>query len=154
MFSYIKNIFVGFYRLWQGMFITLRNMLRPKVTECYPENRGKREYPERGRASLTMPHDENNQHACTACSICANSCPNGTLQVVVKKVLDEETGKEKRALDKYLYNMGSCTFCDLCVQSCPSNAITWSQDFEYSVFTESKLHMQLNKEGSSLRKKQ
>lgn len=154
MIKYLKNIFVGLYRLMQGMWISLKNMLRKKVTEPYPENRGKYVYFERGRGVLIMPHDANNEHACTGCKICEMNCPNGTIQVQVKKELDPETGKEKRVLDRHLYNVGSCTFCMLCTISCPSKAIAWSTDFENSVFSEKKLHMQLNKEGSRLRKKE
>ncbi len=149
----IKDFFGGIWRLMQGMYITMCNMIRPKVTECYPENRGKVFPHDRMRGELTMPHDAENFHKCTACGICSMNCPNGTIQVISKKVLDEETGKEKRVLDRYLYDVGSCTFCALCTQSCPSNAIEWTTNFEHSVFTRSKLVYQLNKEGSSLKPK-
>ena len=55
--NYIKNIFVGIWHLGQGMYVTMLNFCRPKVTQQYPENRGRREYGERFRALLTMPHD-------------------------------------------------------------------------------------------------
>ncbi len=154
MINYIKNIFVGIYRLIQGMVITMKNMIRPKVTEQYPENRKTKQKFERFRGQLIMPHDANNQHHCTACQICANNCPNGTIQVLVKKEIDPETGKEKRVLDKYIYDIGSCIFCGLCTQTCPQDAIDWSPDFEHSTFTQRKLVRQLNKPGSSLIKKE
>jgi NADH-quinone oxidoreductase subunit I len=40
--------------------------------------------------------------------------------------------------------LGSCTFCQLCVTGCPTNALEFSNDFEQSVFTRSKLVKQLN----------
>jgi NADH-quinone oxidoreductase subunit I len=135
----------------QGMYIAMLQMIRPKVTEQYPENRGKKEYFERFRGELTMPHDENNQHKCTACKICETNCPNGTIQITVKSVPDEATGKEKKALDAYRYDIGSCIFCALCTQSCPQDAIEWTSQFEHSVYTQGKLVKQLNKEGSSLK---
>jgi len=144
--NYIKNIFIGIYRLLQGMYITMLNMLRKKVTEQYPENRGKHQYPERFRGMLELIHDENNGHKCTACGICVNNCPNGTLKVIVKMVTDEVTGKEKKVLDKYLYDIGSCIFCSRCTQTCPSNCIEWSNHFEHSVYTRNKLVKQLNQE--------
>ena len=61
--NYIKNIFVGIWHLGQGMYVTMLNFCRPKVTQQYPENRGRREYGERFRALLTMPHDAENQPA-------------------------------------------------------------------------------------------
>lgn len=154
LLNYIKNIFKAVYALGQGMYITMLNFIRPKVTEKYPENRGKKKEYERLRASLTMPHDENNQHKCTACLICMNGCPNGSIKITVRKELDPETGKEKRVLGEYIYNYGSCIFCSICVWTCPQGAIEWSQDFEGAVFTRSKLTEQLNKPGSSLKKKE
>ena len=148
--NYISNIFTGIFRLLQGMYITMLNFIRPKVTEQYPENRGKVQPFEGMRGLLVMPHNENNQHKCTACMLCATNCPNDTIQITVKKEIDEETGKEKKVLDKYMYDLGCCTYCSLCTLSCPQNAIEWSQNFEHAMFTRSKLNVQLNKEGSSL----
>ena len=152
--NYITNVFVGIFRLLQGMYITMLNFIRPKITEQYPENRGKVFPFERMRGELIMPHDENNQHKCTACMICMNNCPNGTIQITTRMEADEETGKEKKVLDQYMYDLGSCTFCDLCTTSCPQGAIEWSINFEHAMFTRSKLNQRLNKEGSSLKKKE
>jgi NADH-quinone oxidoreductase subunit I len=148
--NYIKNFFLAIWRLMQGMYISFLNLIRPKVTEEYPENRGKVFPYDRMRGELIMPHNENNQHKCTACGICEMNCPNGTIQVIGKKVIDEQTGKEKKVLDKYLYDLGSCTYCSLCTISCPQKAIEWSNNFEHAVFTRSKLLNTLNAEGSSL----
>ncbi len=152
LLKYIKEIVIGIYCLFQGMYITMLNFIRPKVTEQYPENRGKVFPHERMRGQLVMPHNENNQHKCTACGICMMNCPNGTIQVVAKKETDDE-GKEKKVLDKHLYDLGSCIFCALCTQTCPQNAIEWSANFEHAMYTRSKLVKQLNKPGSSLIKK-
>ncbi|MDR0798714.1 MAG: 4Fe-4S binding protein [Dysgonamonadaceae bacterium] len=151
--SYIKNIIEGIWHLMQGMYITFLNLIRPKVTESYPENRGKVFPHERMRGQLVMPHNEANEHLCTACGICQMNCPNGTIQVISKKELDEATGKEKRVLDRYLYDIGSCIFCAVCTTSCPQDAIQWSTNFEHATFTRPKLLEQLNREGSSLMKK-
>ena len=152
--NHIKNILVGIWRLIQGMYISMLNFIRPKVTEQYPENRGKVFPSERMKGELTMPHDDQNQHGCTACLICMTNCPNGTIQITTRKEVDEETGKEKKVLDTYLYDIGSCTFCSLCTISCPQDAIEWSRNFEHAVFTRSKLNLQLNGEGSRLKKKE
>jgi len=141
---YIKKIFIGIYRLLQGMYVSLLNMCRPKVTEKYPENRGKKILMERFRGMLTMPHNEKNEHQCTACGICVINCPNDTIRIVSKKVVDETTGKEKKILDQYLYDLGSCTFCALCTTTCPQDAITWTPVFEHTVFTRDKLVKQIN----------
>lgn len=148
--NYIVRLFSSLWRLGQGMSVTMLNFLRPKVTEQYPENRGKHEYFERFRAMLAMPHDAENQHRCTACGICQLNCPNGTIAVVPKTEDDPATGKPKKALDRYLYDLGSCTFCVLCVQSCPREAIEFTNAFEHSVFVKERLVKQLNRPGSSL----
>ncbi|MDR2824773.1 MAG: 4Fe-4S binding protein [Prevotellaceae bacterium] len=152
MFTYFKEIFVGLKSLALGMSVTWRVLWRKKVTEQYPENRKTLQVSDRWRAELTMPHDENNEHACTACGICQMNCPNGTI-TVVSEMVETEDGKKKRTLDKYIYDLGTCTFCNLCVVSCPQDAITFSNHFENAVFTRSKLVEQLNAEGSKLREK-
>lgn len=134
----------------QGMYVTMLNFCRPKVTLQYPENRGKRIYPERFRALLTMPHDADNHHKCIACGMCMNACPNGTISVVGKMETDPVTGKPKKVLDKYMYNLGSCTFCGLCTAACPTGAICFSNEFEHAVFSRERLMLQLNHPGSSL----
>ena len=153
LINYIADIFVGIFRLLQGMYITMLNFIRPKITEQYPENRGKKLPYEQMRGQLSMPHNENNQHKCTACMICMTNCPNGTIQITTRKEIDEETGKEKKVLDKYMYDLGCCTFCSLCTWTCPQDAIEWSVNFEHAMYTRSKLNEQLNNEGSSLAKK-
>ena len=144
--NYIIRLFSSLWHLGRGMGITMRNFLRPKVTEQYPENRGRHEYFERFRALLTMPHDDRNQHKCTACGICRMNCPNGTITLVSRT----EGDSPKKVLDSYLYDLGSCTFCALCVQSCPQSAIEFTNAFEHSVFTKERLVKQLNRPGSSL----
>ena len=150
LFRYIVEILLGIWHLLQGMYITILNFLRPKVTEQYPENRGEKVYFERFRAELTMPHDEANHHKCTACGICMNNCPNGTITVLTTTEPDPVTGKEKKVLDKHLYDIGSCTFCALCTQTCPFGAIEFTNEFEHSVFVRERLVKQLNRPGSSL----
>ena len=153
MFEYVKRIFLAIYRLMQGMYISMLNLCRPKVTEKYPENRGKKVYPERFRGFLIMQYNEKREHSCTACGICMVNCPNNSLQVVSRKELDEATGKEKRVLDKFLYDVGSCMFCALCTNTCPQDAIAWTPDFEHSVFTRGKLIIRLDHNYHSNHKK-
>lgn len=148
--NHVKNIIVGILHLMQGMYITMLNFFRKKITEQYPENREIIFPYNRMRGQLIMLHDENNKHKCTACAICQTNCPNGTIQVVVKKEFDENTGKCRKILDKYIYDIGSCSFCSICTISCPQNAIVWGTNFEHAVFTRHKLYEKLNKENSSL----
>jgi len=152
MITYFSGIFKGIKSLLGGMSVTIRVFFRKKVTEQYPENRKTLVISERWRATLTMPHDENNEHACNACGICQMNCPNGSISVI-SKMIDTEDGKKKKVLDRYIYDLGTCTFCNLCVMNCNSGAIKFSNEFENAVFTRSKLVEQLNRENSKAREK-
>lgn len=150
--QYFKGLFQGIGSLLTGMSVTLKELFAKKVTQQYPENRATLVISDRFKAQLTMPHDENNEHACTACGICQMNCPNGTINVI-SKMIETDEGKKKKILDEYHYNLGMCTFCNLCVITCPSDAIKFSNDFENAIFTRSKLNLRLNNEGSKLREK-
>lgn len=150
--EYFSGLFGGIKSLLTGMGVTWGELWTKKVTSQYPENRDTLIISDRFRAELTMPHDENNEHACTACGICQMNCPNGTIRVI-SKTIETEEGKKKKILDEYFYDLGMCTFCNLCVLTCPSDAIKFTNQFENSVFTRAKLIEKLNHEGSKLREK-
>lgn len=150
--KYFSGLFKGIWSLLTGMRVTLKELFTKKITQQYPENRDTLVISDRFRAELTMPHDENNEHACTACGICQMNCPNGTINVISDMVVQED-GKKKRVLNTYHYDLGMCTFCNLCVLTCPSDAIQFSNNFENAIYTRKKLVKTLNAEGSKLREK-
>ena len=135
---YITSFFKGLFSLLTGMKVTLREFFTKKTTEQYPENRATLKMFDRFRGELVMPHDENNHHKCIACGICEMNCPNGTIKITSEFVTDE-TGKKKKVLIKYRYDLGSCMFCQLCVKMCPQQAIEFKPTFEHAVYTRSKL---------------
>ena len=116
--EYFVSIFKGFHSLIKGMEVTGVELVTPKVTEQYPENRAELHIPERFRATLEFIYDENGGHKCIACGSCERNCPNQTISIT-KRMVDLPDGKKKMKLDKYMYDLGSCTFCGLCVQVCP-----------------------------------
>jgi NADH-quinone oxidoreductase subunit I len=150
--KYFLGIYTGVKSLLVGMSVTWKELWTKKVTQQYPENRKTLVISERFRCELVMPHDENNEHACTACGICQMNCPNGTINVL-SKMIDTEDGKKKKILDVYTWDQGMCTFCNLCVITCPSSAIKFENNFENAVFNRQKLIHRLNREGSKLREK-
>ena len=141
--EYFVSLFKGLYSLIRGMQVTGKELVTPKVTEQYPENRATLQIPERFRATLQFIYDEDGNHKCIACRSCERNCPNGTIHIDTRMV-DLPNGKKKMKLDKYTYDLGSCTFCGLCVQSCPTAAIEFSNDFEQAVFKRDSLVKQLN----------
>jgi NADH-quinone oxidoreductase subunit I len=106
---------------------------------------------DRFKGEVIMPHDDHNQHQCTGCGICELNCPNGSIEIISNKIMNEE-GKQERIIDKHIYHLSMCTFCGLCVKTCPSDALSFGVKFEHAVFDRHKLTKVLNKPGSSLRK--
>ncbi|MDR2138575.1 MAG: 4Fe-4S binding protein [Tannerella sp.] len=143
--SYVVVIVRGICSLVRGLKVTLVEFFTRKTTECYPENRATLRMFDRFRGTLAMPCDEAGNNRCIACGLCVNTCPNATLRIESETVTDPETGKKKKRLLTYEYNLGSCMFCQLCVNVCPTQAIRFDTAFEHAVFTRDKLVKILNK---------
>lgn len=150
--TYITDVYKGFTSLLKGMRKTGYYFVHPKeiITEQYPDNRATLKLADRFKGEVIMPHDDNNEHACTGCTACELACPNGTIKVVTKFDITPE-GKKKKAIDALVYRLELCTMCNLCVNACPSDAIIMAPNFEHSVFDRSKLTKVLNRPGSKIR---
>jgi len=151
--NYIKDIFGAVRSSLKGMRLTgyyaLHHRKEP-LHENVPDNRDELNFPERFRGEVVMPHDENNEHACTGCTACELACPNATIKIITKFDISPE-GKKKKALDTFVYHLELCTMCNLCIVACPTDAIKMAQTFEHSVFDRNKLTKVLNKPGSKIR---
>ncbi|MBO5268163.1 MAG: NADH-quinone oxidoreductase subunit I [Muribaculaceae bacterium] len=141
--DYFQSLGSGVLSLLKGMQVTGKEFVTPKITERYPEDRETYKWPERFRAVLELIYDNEGNHKCIACGTCERNCPNGTI-TIESKMVDTPAGTKKKKLDNYIYDLGSCTFCQLCVTTCPTGALRFSNDFEQSVFTRSKLVKKLN----------
>jgi NADH-quinone oxidoreductase subunit I len=151
--DYISDVYNATKSLLTGMKLTGYYFLHPKkevITEEYPDNRATLKLAERFRGEVVMPHDENNEHACTGCSSCEIACPNGTIKIISKFNITPE-GKKKKAIDQHIYRLDLCTMCGLCVEACPTNAIKMANTFEHSVFDRNNLIKRLNKPGSKIK---
>ena len=103
---------------------------------------------DRFRGEVVLLHNEKNEHRCTGCSACELACPNGTIEIIHKKV--EIDGRKVKTLDKFVYHLGMCTMCGLCIPACPTDAIKMANTFEHAVFDRSKLTKILDRPGSKL----
>jgi len=141
--EYFKSLGTGIVSLVKGLQVTGKELVTPKITEYYPEDRDTYKWPERFRARLELIYDAEGRHRCIACGTCERVCPNGTIKLETKMV-ESPDGKKKKKLAVYNYDLGTCTFCDLCVTNCPTDALEFSNDFEQAVFTRDKLKKVLN----------
>lgn len=146
MGNYIKGLFNGIGSLLTGLKVTWKEYFTKKITEQYPENRATLKMNGRFCGELTMPADGDGNNKCIACGLCQMACPNNSIRITSEMVEDPETGKKKKRLVRYEYDLGSCMFCHLCVNACPHGAIEFSTSFEHAVFTRSKLVKTLNKQ--------
>lgn len=130
-----------------GMKTTLKEYFTPKSTEQYPENRKTTLHiAKRHRGRLVFKRTEDGAYKCTACTLCEKACPNGTIKILSEMRVDEATGKKKRVLLDYQYDLGDCMFCQLCTNACNFDAIEFTNDFENSTFDRGALVLHLDKE--------
>ena len=107
----------------KGMGITLRHFFKPKVTINYPEQ--KREFSPVFRGRHILMRDENGAERCTACGLCALSCPAEAIAMTSgeRKKGEENLYREEKYASTYEINMLRCIFCGLCEEACPKEAI-------------------------------
>lgn len=109
--SYFGGIAAGLKTLATGMKVTMKEYFTPKSTEQYPENRKTTLHiSPRFRGRLVFVRDENEAYKCVGCTLCEKSCPNDTIKIQTEMVEDPETGKKKRKLVDYQYDLGDCMF--------------------------------------------
>ena len=145
--SYFRELTDGIKTLATGLKVTLKEYFTPKSTEQYPENRKTTLHvSKRHRGRLVFKRNEDGSYKCTACTLCEKACPNGTILIQSEMREDPETGKKKRVLLDYRYDLGDCMFCQLCTNSCNFDAIEFTNDFENAVFDRESLVLHLDKE--------
>ena len=120
--------------LIKGLRVTMATMLRlakdGPATVQYPHV--KETPPIRARGVIAL-HEEN----CTACMLCARSCPDWCIYIEGHKTLAPPRragGKPRQVnhLDRFDIDYALCMYCGICVEVCPFDALFWSPEYEYS----------------------
>lgn len=107
----------------KGMWITLKHMFKKKVTISYPEQT--RPFSPVYRGQHMLMRDDEGRERCTACGLCALSCPAEAISMTAAERKPEEKHlyREEKYASIYEINMLRCIFCGLCEEACPKEAI-------------------------------
>jgi NADH-quinone oxidoreductase subunit I len=117
------GVFEGAKGLAGGFATLFRHLLRPPVTEQYPEY--KRPLPARSRARIILTRDPDGDERCVACYLCSGVCP---VSCISMQSAEREDGR--RYARWFRINFARCIFCGFCEEACPTLAIQLTPDFE------------------------
>ena len=110
--------------MFQGLWVTLKNMFRPKITINYPEEKTPQSARFRGLHALRRY--PNGEERCIACKLCEAVCP--ALAITIESdVANDGT----RRTTRYDIDLFKCIYCGFCEEACPVDAIVETRLHEY-----------------------
>jgi NAD(P)H-quinone oxidoreductase subunit I len=127
--NYAKETFQAGRYIGQGLSVTFDHMHRRPITVQYPYE--KLIPSERFRGRIHFEFDK-----CISCEVCVRVCP------INLPVVDWEYNKEakKKQLKHYSIDFGVCIFCGNCVEFCPTNCLSFTEEYELSVYDRHQLN--------------
>jgi len=123
--------------IFGGLAITFKHMFKKAATVKYPEQT--REVAPVYRGVHVLKRDEKGRENCTACGLCAVSCPAEaiTMEAAERQKGEEHLYREEKYAATYEINMLRCIFCGLCEEACPKDAIYLTDRLIDSKYTRS-----------------
>lgn len=114
----------------QGLSVTFDHLNRRPITVQYPYE--KLIPSERFRGRIHFEYDK-----CIACEVCVRVCP------INLPVVDWEFNAKtkKKQLNHYSIDFGVCIFCGNCVEFCPTNCLSFTEEYELSVYDRHELNL-------------
>ncbi len=117
--------------LIKGLFVTLKHLLQPSITQQYP--REKPDLPARTRGVIALKPEN-----CTVCWKCSKECPDWCIYIESHKETHEPASggraRSAKVLDRFAIDFALCMYCGICVEVCPFDALFWSPEFEYAEY--------------------
>jgi NADH-quinone oxidoreductase subunit I len=109
--------------IFKGMAITMSHFFRKQTTIQYPEV--KRPFSDIYRGMHVLKLDDEGRERCTACGLCALSCPAEAITMVAAERKEDEMHlyREEKYASSYEINTLRCIFCGDCESACPKEAI-------------------------------
>jgi len=120
--SFVKTFLL--WELLQGLWVTLKEMFRKKITVNYPEEKTPQSVRFRGLHALRRY--PNGEERCIACKLCEAVCP--ALAITIESDVSSDG---TRRTTRYDIDLFKCIYCGFCEEACPVDAVVETRLHEY-----------------------